>query len=297
MQKHLEKLPPVPFDQQITRSCDWVSESLCYDERILCLCQEIPAKLQDGPQCGLVSLWMAGQFLQPENEVTIEDIVEEATQCNYTKHGEMFSAKNMVKLAKSVFPTSQAKKMKESSTILNSLENLLTLLCIDQNLIMVPYDSDADQWPCNRKGERAHWGLIIGVAIILPYKNLAFDEAKPLDGFVSHLKPPITNETKEAILKNKEKIRYLLVTRQSKSKRLFLYSPKKMVESNTNLVGYADRHKHYELFKKEGFVMPKGGIKAGLKGQLVILEKEKIQTDHDCNSSEDNEDDESIILH
>ena len=99
-------------------------------------------------------------------------------------------------------------------------------------------------------------------------------------------------------MKNKEKIRYLLVTRQSKSKRLFLYSPKKMVESNTNLVGYADRHKHYELFKKEGFVMPKGGIKAGLKGQLVILEREKIQTDHDCNSSsEDNEDDESIILH
>ena len=137
---------------------------------------------------------MAGQFLQPENEVTIGDIVEEATQCNYTKHGEMFSAKNMVKLAKSVFPTCKAKKMTESSTILNSLENLLTLLCIDENLIMVPYDSDADQWPCNRKGERAHWGLIIGVAIILPYKNSAFDDAKPLDGFVSHLKPPITNE-------------------------------------------------------------------------------------------------------
>ena len=139
---------------------------------------------------------MAGQFLQPENEVTIGDIVEEATQCNYTKHGEMFSAKNMVKLAKSVFPTCKAKKMTESSTILNSLENLLTLLCIDENLIMVPYDSDADQWPCNRKGERAHWGLIIGVAIILPYKNSAFDDAKPLDGFVSHLKPPITNEVR-----------------------------------------------------------------------------------------------------
>ena len=106
-------------------------------------------------------------------------------------------------------------------------------------------------------------------------------------------------QTKEAILKNKEKIRYLLVTRQSKSKRLFLYSPKKMVESNTNLVGYADRHKHYELFKKEGFVMPKGGIKAGLKGQLVILERQQTQADHDLNSSEDNteDDDESIILH
>ena len=34
MQKHLEKLPPVPFDQQIIRACDWVSESLFYDKQI-----------------------------------------------------------------------------------------------------------------------------------------------------------------------------------------------------------------------------------------------------------------------
>lgn len=45
--------------------------------------------------------------------------------------------------------------------------------------------------------------------------------------------------------------------------------------------------------------MPKGGIKAGLKGQLVILERQQTQADHDLNSSEDNteDDDESIILH
>ena len=50
MQKHLEKLPPVPFDQQIIRACDWLQESLLYDERILCICQDVPPKLQDGPQ-------------------------------------------------------------------------------------------------------------------------------------------------------------------------------------------------------------------------------------------------------
>ena len=50
MQKHLERLPPVPFDQQIIRACDWIQETLCYDERILCICNEVPAKLQDGPQ-------------------------------------------------------------------------------------------------------------------------------------------------------------------------------------------------------------------------------------------------------
>ena len=43
--------------------------------------------------------------------------------------------------------------------------------------------------------------LVIGVAMILPYKNKAFDEAKPLrhidlklDGFVWHLKPPLSEK-------------------------------------------------------------------------------------------------------
>ena len=39
-------------------------------------------------RCGLVSLWMAGQFLQPENEVTVQEIYEQATKSNFTKHGE-----------------------------------------------------------------------------------------------------------------------------------------------------------------------------------------------------------------
>ena len=59
---------------------------------------------------------------------------------------------------------------------------------------MIPYDSDADQWPCTKQGERAHWGLIIGVAMILPYRNKAFDEAQMLDGYVSHLKPPLSSK-------------------------------------------------------------------------------------------------------
>ena len=60
-----------------------------------------------------------------------------------------------------------------------------------------------------------------------------------------------------------------------------------MVESNNNLVGYADRARHYECFMKEGFVLPKGGVKAGLKGQLVILKK--TITDHDDENEEKEE--------
>ena len=64
-----------------------------------------------------------------------------------------------------------------------------------------------------------------------------------------------------------------------------------MVESNNNLVGYKDRHKHYELFMKEGFILPKGGVKAGLKGQLVILNRKNLNTANDDDEIEEQNDD------
>ena len=60
---------------------------------------------------------------------------------------------------------------------------------------MVPYDSDADQWPSMRKGHKAHWGVIFGLALMMPSKNKAFDNAKILDGYVSYLKPPLSQAT------------------------------------------------------------------------------------------------------
>ena len=65
----------------------------------------------------------------------------------------------------------------------------------DEKLIMVPYDSDADQWPSMRKGHKAHWGVIFGLALMMPCKNKAFDNAKILDGYVSYLKPPLSQAT------------------------------------------------------------------------------------------------------
>ena len=50
MQKHLENLPPLSFEDQIIKASEWVKDSLLYDEKILCIGHEIPAKLQDGPQ-------------------------------------------------------------------------------------------------------------------------------------------------------------------------------------------------------------------------------------------------------
>ncbi|XP_072125836.1 actin maturation protease [Mobula birostris] len=63
----------------------------------------VPSMIQDGPQCGLVALWMAGHLLNAPQPVSLEDIVNCAIEKNYTAQGEMFSGDNMVKLAKEVF--------------------------------------------------------------------------------------------------------------------------------------------------------------------------------------------------
>ena len=70
-------------------------------------------------RCGIVSLWMAGQFLDPSNEKDVTDIQDKAIEMRFTKHGEMFSAKNMAKLATTVFKC-EAEKVKGSHEILRA---------------------------------------------------------------------------------------------------------------------------------------------------------------------------------
>ena len=160
---------------------------------------------------------------------------------------------------------------------------------------MVPYDSDADQWPSMRKGHKAHWGVIFGLALMMPCKNKAFDNAKILDGYVSYLKPPLSQATIDAILGDIKDIKWLLMVRQSKSKRIFFFSHRTMAESNNNLTGYSTNHRHHELFMHDGFVMPPGGLKSGLKGQLVFLKKQTNleATQEDINGESSNDEDSS----
>ena len=78
-------------------------------------------------RCGIVSLWMAGQFLDPSNDTDVADIQDKAIEMQFTKHGEMFSAKNMAKLAKTVYKC-DAKKVKGSHGILNDKKSLLRVI-------------------------------------------------------------------------------------------------------------------------------------------------------------------------
>ena len=143
---------------------------------------------------------MAGQYLCPENAHDVCDIYEKAQELNYTRHGEMFSALNMAKLANELFEC-KAHNEKGSYKTLNNLEKMLEFIVRDEKLILIPYDSGADQWPQMAKGDKAHWGVIFGIALMMPFKNKVFDQAEHLDGYLSYIKPPLTQETIDEILK------------------------------------------------------------------------------------------------
>merc|ERR1711935_824460 len=127
----------------------------------------------------------------------------------------------------------------------------------------------------------------------MPCKNKAFDNAKILDGYVSYLKPPLSQATIDAILDDIKDIKFLLMVRQSKSKRVFFFNSRRMADSNNNLDGYSMNHRHHELFMHDGFVMPPGGLKSGLKGQLVFLNKKNSGNGNatDDENNESNEED------
>uniref|UniRef100_A0A803T645 Actin maturation protease n=1 Tax=Anolis carolinensis TaxID=28377 RepID=A0A803T645_ANOCA len=51
----------------------------------------VPSLIQEGPQCGLVALWMAGALLSLPRAVSFGRIVQVALERGYTAQGEMFS--------------------------------------------------------------------------------------------------------------------------------------------------------------------------------------------------------------
>ncbi|RZC33789.1 hypothetical protein BDFB_001206 [Asbolus verrucosus] len=110
--------------------------------------------LQDGPQCGLVALAM---YTGNPTRESIQALFESATKKGYTYNGEMFSAQNMADLAKSQLKSTAVDLY---SGLLNT-DEIKEMLLHGCNLL-VPYDSDKDNSPCQQNGHKAHWAAICG---------------------------------------------------------------------------------------------------------------------------------------
>ncbi|CAJ0952346.1 unnamed protein product, partial [Ranitomeya imitator] len=214
--------------------------------------QPVPSLIQEGPQCGLVALWMAGGILSNNKEVTLDYIVQVATSRGYTVHGEMFSADNMSRLAEEVFGChcellTGGMEGENRERILGHLTAGLPVL--------IPYDEDFNHEPCQRDGHRAHWAVISGV--LLGMQNGSFDPDPDVPGLFlpPPRRPPVSTR------------QHYLIAKQGKSRRYQLWGYGSLSRSNNQLLHLDPKR----TCDGNVYVVPAGGVQAGLCGKTLLL--------------------------
>ncbi|XP_040262114.1 UPF0692 protein C19orf54 homolog isoform X1 [Bufo bufo] len=217
--------------------------------------QHIPSLIQEGPQCGLVALWMAGGILSNDHEVTLDYIVQVATSRGYTIHGEMFSADNMSCLAENVFGCHC--EILTGGMEGGNRERILAHL-IAGLPVLIPYDEDFNHEPCQRDGHRAHWAVISG--ILLSMQNGSFDP-DPETPRLFHPPP------RPCALNTDDIEQIYLVAKQGKSLRYQLWEYESLSHSNSQLLHLDPKR----TCDGNVYVVPEGGVKAGLCGKILLL--------------------------
>lgn len=100
LQEALAKAGPVPKAREDARRLLKLhKDRFRSDLQWMLFCADLPSLIQEGPQCGLVALWMAGTLLSPPSGVPLERLVQVAVERGYTAQGEMFSVADMGRLA------------------------------------------------------------------------------------------------------------------------------------------------------------------------------------------------------
>ncbi|XP_054461191.1 actin maturation protease [Anoplopoma fimbria] len=222
----------------------------------------VPSLIQDGPQCGLVALWMSAHLRQPQLSIDMETVVQTALSRGYTAQGEMFSAENMALLAEEVCGCKA--ELLSGGLSGNNAAAIITHLWGRQP-VLIPYDEDYNHEPCQRSGHRAHWAVASGVLLgvdqgsvsrehiqpdpTLPWLHLASDSSAPC---------PVGNTAVKEV--------YVLA-KQGKSLRYQLWSLDSVAQSNEQLRTMDPQRAN----DGARYVVPQGGVEAGLAGRAVML--------------------------
>ncbi|GAA6225835.1 UPF0692 protein C19orf54 homolog [Lates japonicus] len=220
----------------------------------------VPSLIQDGPQCGLVALWMAAHLRQLR--LSMETVVQTALSRGYTAQGEMFSASDMALLAEEVCGCKA--ELLSGGLSGSNAATIITHLWGRQP-VLIPYDEDYNHEPCQRSGHRAHWAVASGVLLgldqgsvsemhyqsnpSLPWLYLPSDTSFPC---------PVSNTGLREV--------YILA-KQGKSLRYQLWSWDSVAQSNEQLRTMDPQRAN----DGTQYVVPRGGVEAGLAGQAVLL--------------------------
>lgn len=221
----------------------------------------VPSLIQDGPQCGLVALWMAAQLCQPQINVEMDTVTQTAVDRGYTAQGEMFSAQNMALLAEEV---SCCKAELLSGGLRD--ENAASIIkhLWDRQPVLIPYDEDFNHAPCTRGGQRAHWAVASGILLGFDQGSLNTQHAQP-DRSLSWLHLP--TDACPCPINSLQPREVHILAKQGKSLRYQIWSLDCIAESNDQL-RMMDPQKENSGTQ---YVLPEGGVEAGLLGQAVLL--------------------------
>ncbi|KAJ8280735.1 hypothetical protein GJAV_G00058380 [Gymnothorax javanicus] len=226
----------------------------------------VPSLIQDGPQCGLVALWMAAQLLQPAGYVSMETVERTAQERGYTAQGELFSAQHMALLAEEVCAC-HTECLSGGMGGANSAHILKHLAA--GHPVLVPYDEDFNHEPCQRSGHRAHWAVVSGILLGLTPDSLErghFQVDPVLPWLLLSNAPP--HWQADAVQE------VYVLAKQGKSLRYQLWPLGALEESNSQL---------REMDPKRAadgtpYVLPQGGLQEGLAGQAVLLHPARTKT-------------------
>uniref|UniRef100_A0A4W3KEZ8 Actin maturation protease n=1 Tax=Callorhinchus milii TaxID=7868 RepID=A0A4W3KEZ8_CALMI len=207
----------------------------------------IPSLIQDGPQCGLVALRMAGHLLDPHRAVSLDEMVSLAVARGYTVQGEMFSAIDMKSLAEELYPC-QGHLLTEG--LAGSNRTIIINHLVNGYPVLLPYDEDFNHEPCQRGGHRAHWAAVSGGTSL------------PFPGKLHPTDPP-----SQAGYPGDSVIETHLLAKQGKSLRYQMWEYQRVLESNAQLREFDPKR----ATDGTAYVVPKGGVQSGLCGNVLLL--------------------------
>eukprot|EP00062_Callorhinchus_milii_P024343 gi/632984151/ref/XP_007908998.1/ PREDICTED: UPF0692 protein C19orf54 homolog isoform X2 [Callorhinchus milii] len=221
----------------------------------------IPSLIQDGPQCGLVALRMAGHLLDPHRAVSLDEMVSLAVARGYTVQGEMFSAIDMKSLAEELYPC-QGHLLTEG--LAGSNRTIIINHLVNGYPVLLPYDEDFNHEPCQRGGHRAHWAAVSGVLLGMERELSKSGYKEDVD--VPGLFHPDTISV-EAGYPGDSVIETHLLAKQGKSLRYQMWEYQRVLESNAQLREFDPKR----ATDGTAYVVPKGGVQSGLCGNVLLL--------------------------
>ncbi|XP_005000029.1 actin maturation protease isoform X1 [Cavia porcellus] len=233
------------------------------DLQWILFCADLPSLIQEGPQCGLVALWMASTLLSPPSGVPLERLVQVAVDRGYTAQGEMFSVADMGRLAQETLGC-QAKLLRNGLGGPN--RDLVLQHLIAGHPLLIPYDEDFNHEPCERKGHKAHWAVSAGVLLgVQAVPHLGYAEDPELPGLFHPVpstpcQPPLLPEESSSGA-------IFLLCKQGKSWHYQLWDYDQVRDSNLQLTDFSPSR----AADGRVYVVPPGGVQAGLCGQALLL--------------------------